>query len=98
MDYGRVMENIVAIELLRRGYEVYIGKNAAKEIDFIGIRRDEKIYVQVCVQLPENSDREIGNLMEIQDHYPKYVVTTNSLRSEDRRVGKASRTRGSTYH
>ena len=66
-------------KLKRRGYEVYIGKNAAKEIDFIGIRRDERIYVQVCVQLPENSDREIGNLMEIQDHYPKYVVTTNSL-------------------
>lgn len=73
------LENIVFLELKRRGYEVYIGKNAAKEIDFIGIRRDEKIYVQVCVQLPENSDREIGNLMEIQDHYPKYVVTTNSL-------------------
>ena len=73
------LENIVFLELKRRGYEVYIGKNASKEIDFIGIRRDEKIYVQVCVQLPENSDREVGNLMEIQDHYPKYVVTTNSL-------------------
>ena len=73
------LENIVFLELKRRGYEVYIGKNAAKEIDFIGIRREEKIYVQVCVQLPENSDREVGNLMEIQDHYPKYVVTTNSL-------------------
>lgn len=73
------LENIVFLELKRRGYEVYIGKNAAKEIDFIGTRRDEKIYVQVCVQLPENSDREVGNLMEIQDHYPKYVVTTNSL-------------------
>ena len=56
-----------------------MGRTPPKEIDFIGIRRDEKIYVQVCVQLPENSDREIGNLMEIQDHYPKYVVTTNSL-------------------
>lgn len=71
--------NIVFLELKRRGYEVYIGKNAAKEIDFIGTRRNEKIYVQVCVQLPENSDREVGNLMEIPDHYPKYVVTTNSL-------------------
>ena len=73
------LENIVFLELKRRGYEVYVGKNAAKEIDFIGIRRDEKIYVQVCVQLPENSDREVGNLMEIPDHYPKYVVTTNGL-------------------
>ena len=73
------LENIVFLELKRRGYEVYVGKNAAKEIDFIGTRRDEKIYVQVCVQLPENSERGVGNLMEIPDHYPKYVVTTNSL-------------------
>ncbi len=73
------MENIVFLELKRRGYAVYIGKNDTKEIDFIAIRRDEKIYVQVCVQLPENSDREIGNLMEIRDHYPKYVVTLNPL-------------------
>lgn len=56
-----------------------VGKNASREIDFIGVRRNEKVYVQVCVQLPENSDREIGNLMEIPDHYPKYVVTTNGM-------------------
>lgn len=74
-----VLENIVFLEMKRRGYDVYIGKNGTKEIDFIGVRRNEKIYVQVCVQLPENSDREVGNLMEIQDHYPKYVVTTNSM-------------------
>lgn len=73
------LENIVFLEMKRRGYDVYVGKNDSKEIDFIGVRRDEKIYVQVCVQLPENSDREIGNLMEIPDHYPKYVVTTNRL-------------------
>lgn len=74
-----VLENIVFLELKRRGYDVYIGKNGAKEIDFIAIRREEKLYVQVCVQLPENSDREIENLMEIKDHYPKYVVTLNNL-------------------
>ena len=84
LGYNRKMldgalENIVFLEMKRRGYEVYIGKNASREIDFIGVRRDEKIYIQVCVQLPENSDREIGNLMEIPDHYPKYVVTANSM-------------------
>ena len=84
LGYNRKMldgalENIVFLEMKRRGYDVFIGKNASKEIDFIGVRRDEKLYVQVCVQLPENSDREIGNLMEIPDHYPKYVVTTNRM-------------------
>lgn len=74
-----VLENIVFLELKRRGYDVFVGKNGTKEIDFIALRRDEKVYVQVCVQLPENSDREIGNLMEIRDHYPKFVVTMNSL-------------------
>ena len=74
-----VMENIVFLELKRRGYDAFIGKNDTKEIDFVAIRRDEKIYVQVCVQLPEKSDREVGNLMEIKDHYPKYVVTLNDL-------------------
>ncbi len=74
-----VLENIVFLELKRRGYEVFIGKNNTKEIDFVANRRDERVYVQVCVQLPENSNREIGNLMEIRDHYPKYVVTLNEL-------------------
>ncbi len=73
------MENIVFLELKRRGYEVFIGKSDTKEIDFIAERRDEKIYVQVCVQLPENSDREVSNLMEVRDHYPKYVVTMNAM-------------------
>ena len=73
------MENIVFLELKRRGYDVFIGKNENKEIDFIASRRDEKIYVQVCVQLPVDSDREVGNLMEIKDHYPKYVVTMNRM-------------------
>ena len=74
-----VMENIVYLELRRRGYDVYVGKNNTKEIDFIAIHKDEKIYVQVCVQIPENSNREVGTLMEIRDHYPKYVVTLNEM-------------------
>ena len=74
-----MLENIVYLELKRRGYEVYIGKNYNKEIDFIGVKRDEKIYIQVCRELPKNSDRELNNLMEIKDHYHKYVVTLDKL-------------------
>ena len=84
LGYNRGMldgaeENVVFLELKRRGYNVFIGKNGTKEIDFVAEKRGERIYVQVCVQLPENSDREIGNLMEIEDNYPKYVVTLNDL-------------------
>lgn len=74
-----MLENIVFLEMKRRGYDVYIGKNETKEIDFIGIRREEKIYIQVCVQLPAESSRETGNLMEIRDHYHKYVVCKDPL-------------------
>lgn len=74
-----MLENIVYFELLRRGYEVYIGKNETREIDFVAVRRDERIYVQVCQNLPEPSDREVGNLLDIKDHYPKYVVTLDEL-------------------
>ena len=74
-----MLENIVYFELRRKGYDVYIGKNAAKEIDFVAVRRDERIYVQVCRNLPEESGREVANLLEIKDHYPKYVVTLDEL-------------------
>ena len=74
-----MLENIVYFELRRKGYDVYIGKNETKEIDFVAVRRDERIYVQVCRRLPEESDREVANLLEIRDHYPKYVVTLDEL-------------------
>ena len=74
-----MLENIVYFELLRRGYEVYIGKLDTREIDFVAVRRDERVYVQVCRNLPEDSDREIGNLLDIKDNYPKYVVTLDEL-------------------
>ena len=74
-----MLENIVYFELRRKGYDVYIGKNETKEIDFVAVRRDERIYVQVCRNLPEESDREVANLLEIRDHYPKYVVTLDEL-------------------
>lgn len=74
-----MLENVVYFELKRRGYEVYIGKSGTKEIDFVAVQRDNRIYVQVCTRLPEESDREIANLLEIKDHYPKYVVTLDEL-------------------
>ena len=73
------LENIVYLELRRRGYEVYVGKSEDKEIDFVAKLRDEKVYIQVCKELPSESDREIENLLEIKDHYPKYVVCMDSL-------------------
>lgn len=76
-----MLENIVYFELRRRGYEVYIGKNEMKEIDFVAVQRDERMYVQVCRMLPEESDREVANLLEIRDHYPKYVVTLDEFAS-----------------
>lgn len=76
-----MLENLVFFELKRRGYDVFIGKNADKEIDFVAIKRDDKLYVQVCRELPKESDREIANLMEIKDHFPKMVVTLDDYAS-----------------
>ncbi len=76
-----MLENIIYFELRRKGYDVYVGKNETKEVDFVAVRRDERIYVQVCRKLPEESDREVANLLEIKDHYPKYVVTLDELAS-----------------
>lgn len=75
------IENIVFFELKRRGYDVYIGKNFDKEIDFVATSRDEKIYIQVCRELPKDSDREIANLIEIKDNYPKTIVTLDDYAS-----------------
>lgn len=71
-----VLENIVALELLRRGYTVSVGRVGAKEIDFIGEKNGEKLYVQVCYLLSEEStvNREFGSLLEIRDNYPKIVL------------------------
>lgn len=74
-----MLENIVYFELRRRGYEVYIGKNETKEIDFVAVRLDERIYIQVCRNLPEESEREVQNLLEIKDNYPKYIVTLDEF-------------------
>jgi predicted AAA+ superfamily ATPase len=78
---GGVLENIVFLELKRRGYSIHVGKLDNAEVDFIAENKNFRIYVQVAYKIENQQtiDREFGNLLSIKDQYPKYVVTMDNF-------------------
>ena len=80
-DIGRILENIVYLELIRRGFTVRVGKTDDKEIDFVATAGDQKIYYQVAASVldPATFKREFEPLLSLRDHYPKFVLTMDEL-------------------
>lgn len=77
LDVGHILENIVYLELLRRGYKVYIGKSGEKEVDFVAVNKEGTIYYQVAYTTRDEKtlERELSSLKSINNHYPKYILT-----------------------
>lgn len=77
MDVGHILENIIYLELLRRGYDVYVGKIGAFEVDFVAQNSKGNVYYQVALSVREQStlERELRPLLLIRDHYPKFILT-----------------------
>lgn len=82
-DRGHILENIIYLELLRRGYDVYIGKVDEYEVDFVALNSDGRIYIQVCETLRDNENkilaRELNSLEKISDNYTKIILTLDKM-------------------
>lgn len=76
-----MLENVVYLELRRRGYDVFVGKLGNTEIDFVATKQENKLYIQVTQEIssPETEQREYGRLLDIRDNYPKYVLRTDAF-------------------
>jgi len=85
VDYGHILENVVYLELLRRGYEVYVGKVGTLEVDFVATKADKKVYYQVSATIltEETKERELRPLRSIQDHYEKVMLTMDKTFIKD---------------
>lgn len=81
IDYPKILENIVFMHLKSKGYKVHIGDIKGREVDFVAEKSSKKLYIQVCYLLnsEEVREREFGNLLEIMDAYPKYVVSMDPI-------------------
>jgi len=80
-DIHKIMENAIYLNLIQSGYTVYVGKFGSKEIDFVAEKNENKIYIQSALTVidEKTKNREFGNLMEIRDNYPKFVITLNDM-------------------
>lgn len=85
MDISQLLENIVYLELRRWGYTVYVGKEGEREVDFVGVKREDKIYIQVSYLLSSDKtiDCEYKPLLNIRDNFRKYVVSLDKMQSDN---------------
>ena len=85
LDAGHILENIVYLELIRRGYKVYVGKTGEKEVDFVAENKDGFTYFQVALTVRDEKtlERELSALQSINDHYPKFILTLDMDPSAD---------------